>query len=607
LWVRIGRWTSLFATTALLAYPGQEFFIGAWRDLRNRRLGMDVPIVLGLSVAYLGSLHTTVMQSGEVYYDSIAMFVFLVLLARRIELRGRIRAADALDRVGKILPRSATRLASNGEQEVLVSDLRPGDRVRVKPGEIVPTDGHLVEGSSSFDESLLTGEPLPVSRTRGDTVIAGTCNVDQSVVIEIARESADSTVAEIHRLLARGIGDAPRYAILAQRAATWFVAVVLVIAAVTAGAWLWIDPAAALPNTVAVLIVTCPCALALATPVAAAVGVGRLADSGMLAVRSDAIEVLPQCDTFAFDKTGTLTAGELTVEEIAVFGGLETDQARAIAASLEAHSEHPIGRALRDAWSGDVADVTDLNNDVGQGISGRLDDREWRIGRPGFALFAEVEGCLRDQIAALQARGQMVVALGGDRGSGALFALSDRIRPGAEELLQSLRAQGVSHIAVLSGDSQVSVDRFANGLAFDEVRGDLTPADKLRWIRDRQRSGARIAMLGDGINDAPTLAGADVSISFAHATELAQVNSGLLVLGGELDVIAEMRRLAEKIRRIIRQNLAWAASYNLLAVPAAALGFIAPWGAAIGMSLSSLLVVLNALRLRGARVRRAVK
>jgi Cu2+-exporting ATPase len=547
------------------------------------------------------------MQSGEVYYDSIAMFVFLVLLARRIELRGRIRAADALDRVGKILPRSATRLASNGEQEVLVSDLRPGDRVRVKPGEIVPTDGHLVEGSSSFDESLLTGEPLPVSRTRGDTVIAGTCNVDQSVVIEIARESADSTVAEIHRLLARGIGDAPRYAILAQRAATWFVAVVLVIAAVTAGAWLWIDPAAALPNTVAVLIVTCPCALALATPVAAAVGVGRLADSGMLAVRSDAIEVLPQCDTFAFDKTGTLTAGELTVEEIAVFGGLETDQARAIAASLEAHSEHPIGRALRDAWSGDVADVTDLNNDVGQGISGRLDDREWRIGRPGFALFAEVEGCLRDQIAALQARGQMVVALGGDRGSGALFALSDRIRPGAEELLQSLRAQGVSHIAVLSGDSQVSVDRFANGLAFDEVRGDLTPADKLRWIRDRQRSGARIAMLGDGINDAPTLAGADVSISFAHATELAQVNSGLLVLGGELDVIAEMRRLAEKIRRIIRQNLAWAASYNLLAVPAAALGFIAPWGAAIGMSLSSLLVVLNALRLRGARVRRAVK
>ena len=601
LWVRIGRWTSLFATTALLAYPGQEFFIGAWRDLRNRRLGMDVPIVLGLSVAYLGSLYTTVMQSGEVYYDSIAMFVFLVLLARRIELRGRVRAADALDRVGRILPRLATRLASDGEQEVLVSDLRPGDRVRIRPGEIVPTDGRLVEGRSSFDESLLTGEPLPVSRAEGDTVIAGTCNVDQTVVIEIAKESADSTVAEIHRLLARGIRDAPRYAVLAQHAATWFVAVVLMIAAVTAGAWLWVDPAAALPNTVAVLIVTCPCALALATPVAAAVGVGRFADHGLLTVRSDAIEILAQCDTFAFDKTGTLTAGELAIEEITVFGGLEPDQARAIAASLEAHSEHPIGKALREAWSGDIAEVTGLYNDVGQGIAGRLEDGEWRIGKPTFALSAENAEGLRDRIAALLARGQMVVALGDDRGRGALFALSDRIRPGARELLQSLRAHGVSHIALLSGDSQVSVDRFANGLDFDEARGDLTPAEKLTWIRERQGAGARVAMLGDGINDAPTLAGADVSISFAHATELAQVNSGLLALGGDLGVIAEMRQLAKKIRRIIRQNLVWAASYNLLAVPAAALGLIAPWGAAIGMSLSSLLVVLNALRLRGSK------
>lgn len=204
LWVRIGRWTSLFATTTLLAYPGQEFFIGAWRDLRNRRLGMDVPIVLGLSFAYLGSLHTTWSQSGEVYYDSIAMFVFLVLLARRIELRGRVRAADALDRVGKILPRLATRLDADGEHEVLVTDLVPGDHVRVRPGEIVPTDGRLIDGQSSFDESLLTGEPLPVARQPGDTLIGGTCNVDQAVIFQVEKDTGDSTVAEIHRLLMRG-------------------------------------------------------------------------------------------------------------------------------------------------------------------------------------------------------------------------------------------------------------------------------------------------------------------------------------------------------------------------------------------------------------------
>ena len=601
LWVRIGRWTSLFATTTLLAYPGQEFFIGAWRDLRNRRLGMDVPIVLGLSFAYLGSLHTTWSQSGEVYYDSIAMFVFLVLLARRIELRGRVRAADALDRVGKILPRLATRLDADGEQEVLVTDLAPGDRVRVRPGEIVPADGRLIDGRSTFDESLLTGEPLPVARQPGDMLIGGTCNVDQTVILEVEKDTGDSTVAEIHRLLMRGMREAPRYAVLAQRAAAWFVAVVLLIAAVTATTWLLIDPALALPNTVSVLIVTCPCAFALATPVAAAIGVGRLADAGMLTVRSDAIEHLAQCDTFAFDKTGTLTLGELRVEQIATFGNLDAAQAMSLAAALEAHSEHPIGKALRAQHQGPVREVSDHLNRVGEGIQGTIDDTIWRIGKPAFALPAASLPRLQADHPTLMSSAYVVVALCDMDGNGALFALSDQMRPGVQELLATLRDRGVRHIALLSGDSQESVQQFAQNLDFDEALGDQKPSDKLTWIRRRQGDGARVAMAGDGINDAPTLAAADVSVSFAHATELAQVSSGLLVLGNDLGVIGEMRVVAEKTRRIMRQNLGWAAAYNFLAVPAAALGMIAPWGAAIGMSLSSLLVVLNALRLRGRR------
>ena len=601
LWVRIGRWTSLFATTTLLAYPGQEFFIGAWRDLRNRRLGMDVPIVLGLSFAYLGSLHTTWSQSGEVYYDSIAMFVFLVLLARRIELRGRVRAADALDRVGKILPRLATRLDADGEKEVLVTELAPGDRVRVRPGEIVPADGRLIDGQSTFDESLLTGEPLPVARQPGDMLIGGTCNVDQAVILEVEKDTGDSTVAEIHRLLMRGMREAPRYAVLAQRAAAWFVAVVLLIAAVTATTWLLIDPALALPNTVAVLIVTCPCAFALATPVAAAIGVGRLADAGMLAVRSDAIEHLALCDTFAFDKTGTLTLGELRVEQIATFGNLDAAQAVMLAAALEAHSEHPIGKALRAQHQGPVREVSDHLNRVGEGIQGTIDDTIWRIGKPAFVLPAASLPRLQADHPTLMSSAYVVVALCDMDGNGALFALSDQMRPGVQELLATLRDRGVRHIALLSGDSQESVQQFARNLDFDEALGDQKPSDKLMWIRSRQRDGARVAMAGDGINDAPTLAAADVSVSFAHATELAQVSSGLLVLGNDLGVIGEMRVLAEKTRRIMRQNLGWAAAYNFLAVPAAALGMIAPWGAAIGMSLSSLLVVLNALRLRSRR------
>ncbi len=500
------------------------------------------------------------------------------------------------------MPRLANLIEENRERAVLITDLAPGDLVRVRPGEIVPTDGQLREGHSSFDESLLTGEPMPVSRAPGESVLGGSCNVDQSVVIEIEKDSADSTVAEIQRLLARGMRDAPRYAILAQHAATWFVGAVLIIAMITAGTWLWLDPAAALPNTVAVLIVTCPCALALATPVAAAIAVGRSADSGMLTVRSDAIELLAQCDTFAFDKTGTLTAGELQLEHIDTFGDMDPERASAIAAALETQSEHPIGKAFRLAHDGMSLNAEALQNHVGEGISGSIGGENWKIGKPDFVLSTSTQGDREDRLSALRSTGHIIIALGNERGTGALFALRDRIRPGAAALIQTLRNHRVRHIALLSGDNQDSVDRLAAGLGFDEALGDLKPADKLHWIKKRQARGEHVAMVGDGINDAPTLASADVSVSFTHATELAQVNSGLLILGTELGVVGEMRGLAEKTRRIIHQNLIWAASYNFLAVPAAAMGLIAPWGAAIGMSLSSLLVVANALRLRASNL-----
>ncbi len=600
LWVIIGRWTSLFATTVLLAYPGQEFFTSAWRDLRNRRLGMDVPIVLGLGVAYLGSVHTTWTQSGEVYYDSIAMFIFLVLLARRIELRGRIRAADALDRVGRILPRVANRAA--GRHRAGGADHRPAARrprcASAPARSCRPTESWST-GSSSFDESLLTGEPLPVERGCGETVIGGTCNVDQAVVIQVERNSSDSAVAEIHRLLARGMRDAPRYAVLAQQAAGWFVGVVLLIAFVTASTWLWLDPSAALPNTVAVLIVTCPCALALATPVAAAIGVGRFADSGLLTVRSDAIEILAQSETFAFDKTGTLTTGELRIEQTESVWQPRCSTVPPHCRGTRATLRTPDWQGLRarEPWrsaAGQRAAKSRRRGRHGAYRRYRMAHRQTRIhlvGRRSATRMRPVSTALRQQR-------RVVIALAGDSGDMAIFALSDRIRPGVAELLSELRSLGVRHIALLSGDNQGSVDRFIDQLGFDEAIGDLKPADKLAWIRQRQSAGERVAMIGDGINDAPTLAAADVSLSFAHATELAQVNSGLLLLGTDIGAIAQMRRLADRIRRIIRQNLAWAAAYNFLAVPFAALGYIAPWGAAIGMSLSSLMVVLNALRLK---------
>lgn len=606
LWIRIGRWTNLVATTALLAYPAQEFFVGAWRDLSNRRLGMDVPIVLGLSIAYLGSVHTTITGVGEVYYDSIAMFVFLVLLARRIELRGRLSAADALDRVDKIIPRTARRLDERDvETEVLVTDLLPGDRVLVLPGEIVPSDGVIAAGHGSLDESLLTGEPLPVDRSVGDAVVGGACNVDQPITIEIRQASVDSTVAEINRLLARGLRQTPRYAVLAQRVAGWFVGIILLIAAVTASVWWSIDPSQLLTNTVAVLIVTCPCALALATPVAIAVSTGRFAELGVLPVRADAIEALAQVDLAVFDKTGTLTVGDLSLERTRVVDDLDPIRARAIAAALEHDSEHPAARAFRSVRSDIDPTVDELTNHPGQGLSGRVDGTEWRLGRPeyvapGLTQDTDTARLIRDW----RAQGFLVIALGRDGRTAALFALHDQPRTGIAEVCAELRAAGLRELNLLSGDQQSAVERFAADLDLDcdGLYGSRSPQDKLELLQ-RLRGGGRVLMVGDGINDAPTLAAADVSMAFAGATELAQVSSDFLLLNDDLRRIADARRLAQASRRIIRQNLGWAALYNLLAVPAAALGFVAPWGAAIGMSLSSLLVVANALRLKRIVVR----
>jgi Cu2+-exporting ATPase len=605
LWVIIGRWTTLFAAAAILSYSGQDFFVGAWRDLKNRRLGMDVPIVLGLTIALTGSLVATLQQRGEVYLDSIAMFVLFVLLARIYEMRGRVTAANAMDRLARVIPQTARRLTEAGEEEVAAVELRPGDRLRMVPGEVLPADGTIVEGSSSIDESPLTGESAPVLRRAGDPVTAGTCNIDQPIVIEVTRVGEESTAGEIRYLLDRALHSRPRYAVLAERAAEWFVAVVLLLALLTAGAWLWLDPAQALPNTIAVLIVTCPCALALATPVAVAIAAARFADMGVLPLRMSGLERLARAGVAAFDKTGTLTLGRLRLLEVRTYGGANDQSAYDLAAALEQGSEHPVGKALAGAGDSTRYDVQGRHNVPGAGVTGSIAGREWRLGKVAFALAgAELDRSVEAFIRERQEWGYVVVALSDARSLQALFVLEDEPRPGGRELPARLRDGGVSRVAVLSGDSARNAQALARRLDIPEALGDLSPADKLGWIRERQGEGARVMMVGDGINDAPTLAGADVSVSFAGATELAQYSSDFIVLADDLSAIGDARQLARRTRRVILQNLLWAASYNLLAVPAAALGYIPPWAAAIGMSASSLFVVANALRLRRDRASR---
>jgi Cu2+-exporting ATPase len=600
LWVTLGRWTSLLLALLLLAWPGQEFFIGAWNDLRHRRLGMDVPVVLGLSVAFVGSLHATVTGQGEVYFDSIAMFIFLLLLARRQELRGKLSAANRLDRLARITPRTASRLdAAAGVTTVPVDELVVGDLIRLLPGETLPVDGILVTGISSFDESLLTGEVRPVVYQPGDAVVAGAVNGEQPVTIRVTHTVQHSAVSEIRQLVERGLELRPRYAVLAEQVASGFVAVLLLIAMATALYWLLTDPGNWLPSTIAVLIVTCPCALALATPVALAVSAGRFIDMGVLPLRMRALDALACGDLFVFDKTGTLTSGQPAVAAVVPTAGLDEDSCLHHAAALAAGSAHPVAHALRQLVPQPRIVTTRVENLPGAGIRASIGGRDWRFGKPGFAADSKAyDEHTRTVIAAGRARGQLVSVLANPEGVQAVLSFEDPLRPGVKVMLAGLKDSGVRHFAILSGDAHDSVQRLGKQLGIDDVHGGLSPADKLAWAQVQQAQGRQLAMFGDGINDAPTLAAADVSISFADATDLANSSSDFLILGHDAAVLADARRLARRTRRNILQNFAWAGAYNLIAVPFAAAGLIPPWGAAIGMSVSSLFVVMNALRLQ---------
>jgi Cu2+-exporting ATPase len=623
LWETFGRWSALIASTVLLAYPGQDFFAGAWREIRTRRAGMDTPLVLGLLVAWAGSARATLRGDGAVYYDAIGMLVFFVLLARAFETRARLRAAAVLDRFAVIRPATAHRLGADGcETEIAALELCAGDVVAVRAGEIVPADGVVLEGRSSFDEAVVTGEPSPRPRGVGDMLVAGSCNREQPILLRVTRAGEASTLGEIRRLLESGLASRPRFVELADRLAGRLVVAVLLLAGATAIFWAARDPSLVLPATVAVLIVTCPCALALATPIALSIAAGRFAEEGVLPARMAGLERLARADSVAFDKTGTLTTSEPDLVDVATFGDLDRSTALAIAAALEAGSPHPVARTLRAEAGGSASECehpglggsaserehpgggsparADFSaHHAGRGIEGTIDGARWWIGAPEFAMNAEGRPAGLDaRLASASAEGRLIAVLADRTGRAALFSLAERLRPGAREVVDELRRAGIGHTALLSGDAQGPVERLASSLGFDEAHGKMTAHDKLAWIRSREDAGARLLFVGDGLNDAPTLGAAGVSVSFAEAPQLSRLASDFVILGDDLGALVAARRIARRSRRLLVQNVAWAIGYNVLAVPLAALGLVPPWAAALGMSASSLIVVANAMRLR---------
>jgi Cu2+-exporting ATPase len=587
------RWISLLLTLPVF-YSAQPFFAGAWRDLRLRRVSMDVPVVLGIAVAFLGSAHATLTGSGHVYYDSVTMFVFLLTATRYFELVARQRGIYQAEAVSRSVPAVATRrLAAGGTESVAVTELQAGDVLLVRPGETFPADGVITDGVTTVDESLLTGESRPLPRGVGDAVIAGSVNVEQPLSVRVTGTGLDTTLSRIGRLIERAQGEKPALAQAADRVAAVFVLVLLVFAAGVALYWSRVDPSLVLPATVAVLVITCPCALSLATPAALSVATQVMSRYGLVVTRGHALEALARADHFVFDKTGTLTEGRLTLEETRAGVRPNAPALLTIAGALEQHSEHPIARAIVSAAGSPLPAAQRVVNHPGQGIEGQVEGRSYCLGTADFVA----RRCgTRPQDAAAETAEQTALWLADERAVLATFLLRDHLRPGAAEAVGAIRATG-SGASLFSGDQEGAVRAVARAAGITDAVSRMTPDAKLAGLRALQSAGRTVAMIGDGVNDAPVLSAATVSVAMGSGAHLAQAAGDILLLNSRLERLATGVRIARATQRVVRQNLAWAAAYNLVAIPAAASGTVSPWLAALGMSLSSVLVVANALRL----------
>jgi Cu2+-exporting ATPase len=592
------RWIGLLLTTPVLLYSGAPFFRGAWRDLRNRSPGMDVPVALGILVAFGGSLHATLTGQGQVYYDSVVMFIFFLLSSRYFELMARKRGAETLEQLSFALPAMATRITATGDTErqdvIPLTELQPGDTVLIRPGETVPADGTIVAGASSISEALLSGESTPISKDPGARLIGGSINIESPLTLRVEQLGLDTVLAEIVRLLEQAQNEKPAITRLADRVASWFVGTVLVVAAAVGYYWWQQSPDNWLPILVSVLVVTCPCALSLATPTAISAATGTMLGHGLLTIRSHSLETLARSSHVIFDKTGTLTFGTPKITRIQCLSHLDERTVLAIAAALEQQSEHPAGKAIVTAATGSKSVIaSNYKNFPGAGISARIEERQWFIGNAQFiAAYTDVAN---DLVAADNEHGTRVL-LADERQLHAQFLLHDTLRPEAPAVIKALQDAG-KKVLLMSGDNPAAAQQLASEASIEDVHGGMTPADKLQQVQALQQQGAVVVMVGDGINDAPVLAAADVSIVMRDAAHISQASADMVLLSNNLEALVNGILLARKTLGIIKQNLTWAVGYNLVALPAAALGFVAPWMAAIGMSSSSLLVVLNALRL----------
>ncbi|WP_420554175.1 heavy metal translocating P-type ATPase [Neptuniibacter marinus] len=596
-YVTFMRWASLVIASPVVFYAARPFFLAAWRDLKTKHLTMDVPVSLAIGGAYLASIWATVTNSGEVYFDSVTMFTFFLLIGRFLEMKARHRTGRAGNSLLNLLPASALKIVGNDEQLIPVKDLTVGDYVIIRPGHTIPADGVITEGNSSVDESALTGEYLPIRKQIGDKVVGGTINVENPITIKIIQTGSETQLSAIVRLLERAQAEKPHVAKVADKVASYFVAAVLLTAIVVGFSWWLVEPSQAFWITLSVLVVTCPCALSLATPTALTAATGTLRQNGLLITRGHVLESLATATHIVFDKTGTLTQGNLSLQQIVPLTDLSESECTKIAAAIEKHSEHPIAKAFHEKSA--ELNASNIHNEVGQGLEGTIGNQRYRIGKPYFS--AQI--CSQPQPPLPETSGQWLL-LCNENSALAWFRLNDQIRREAQQTIRHLQQLGLT-CEMLTGDNSSAVEEVATFLGINNTISGVSPEQKLSHVKHLQENGAQVVMVGDGINDIPVLAGAQTSIAMGGATDLAKTNADGVLISHDLLRLVDGILLARKTKRIIKQNLFWSLFYNLMALPLAAFGFIAPYMAALGMSASSLVVVSNAMRLNRLKKRKS--
>jgi len=582
------RWASFFLTLPIVTYGAFPFYKSAFYALRARQLSMDVPVSIAIMLAFLASAWATFTQQGEVYFESVSMFTFLILIGKFLEFRARTRAADVSANLLKLMPMTATKIVDGKENFIAATHLKADDIILIKPGETIPADSEIISGKSQVNEAMLSGEQLPLHKSAHDDIYAGTINGDGNLTAKVKHSNQESFLSQLIRLSESAQGHKPKLAKLSDKIAQYFVALILFVATLTAIYWSQQQPAQAFWITLSVLVVTCPCALSLATPTALTCATTRLNRAGILIKSAHVLETMPEIDAMAFDKTGTLTTGEFTISTVKTYGDFAKENAQdgeqqvlAIAAALEAHSAHPLAKAFspyRD-FNQSTSQVTVA---PGAGVSGEVNNIHYRIGKSSWLLDDN------------QAHSAQCVLMKNDDLI-AEFYLEDGTRDDASSLVAYLHDEKIKTL-MLSGDHLAGCNKLQTKLQLDSVQANLSAQDKVNAIKHQQASHT-VAMIGDGVNDTPVLGAAHLSIAMGSGTDIAKNGADVILLNNKLSNVQTLRQVSERTSRIIKQNYCWAFGYNAVVLPLAVMGYIVPYMAVIGMSASSILVVSNSLRL----------